>query len=100
MLYYDRIDVSDGIDVSKRGALKECDICHYWYFLDKKFKFQPNVCDGSHDLLMMSININNIAILKIRSVSYRCNINGIIKSQALHLLRNADLTKGRGVIQK
>ena len=30
MLYYDKIDVSDGIDVSKRGALKECDICHYW----------------------------------------------------------------------
>ena len=49
---------------------------------------------------MMSININDIAILKIRSVDYRCNINGIIKSEALNLLRNADLTKGREVIQK
>ena len=31
MLYYDRIDVSKGIDVNKISKLKECDICHYWY---------------------------------------------------------------------
>ena len=30
MIYYDRIDVSEGIDVNKTSALKECDICHYW----------------------------------------------------------------------
>ena len=30
MLYCDRIDVSEGIDVNKTSALKECDICHYW----------------------------------------------------------------------
>ena len=29
MFYYDRIDVSKGIDVNKTSALKECDICHY-----------------------------------------------------------------------
>ena len=29
MLYYDRIDVSAGVDVSKTSASKECDICHY-----------------------------------------------------------------------
>ena len=32
MLYYDRIDVSDGIDINKTSVLNECDICHYWYF--------------------------------------------------------------------
>ena len=26
MLYFDRIDVSDGIDVNKTSASKECDI--------------------------------------------------------------------------
>ena len=35
MLYYDKIDVSEGIDVKKTRecdsyASKECDICHYW----------------------------------------------------------------------
>ena len=24
-----------------------------WYFLDKGFKFQPNISNGCHDLLMM-----------------------------------------------
>ena len=35
MLYFDRIDVSEGTDVSKTCKSKECDICHYWYFLNK-----------------------------------------------------------------
>ena len=36
MLQYDRIDISEGIDINKSNdKSKECDICHYWYFLDK-----------------------------------------------------------------
>ena len=29
MLEYDRIDVSEGIDVDETNALKECEICHF-----------------------------------------------------------------------
>ena len=29
MLGYDRIDISEGIDVNKITLSKECDICHY-----------------------------------------------------------------------
>ena len=29
MLYFDRIDASEGVDVNKTSASKECDICHY-----------------------------------------------------------------------
>ena len=43
MLYYDRTDVPELIDVNKTSASKECDVCHYWYFLNNSFKFQPNV---------------------------------------------------------
>ena len=32
MLHYDRIDVSEDIDVKKANASKECIICHYWCF--------------------------------------------------------------------
>ena len=28
MLYYDRIDFSEGIDINKISSSKECDICH------------------------------------------------------------------------
>ena len=57
MLYYDRIDVSEGINVNKTSASKECDIFHYWYSLNYSFKFQPNGCNRCHDLLMISINL-------------------------------------------
>ena len=33
MLHYDSTDVSEGIYVKKTSASKECDACHYWYFL-------------------------------------------------------------------
>ena len=89
MLYYDRIDVSEGIDVKKTRASKECDIFHYWYFLNFSFKFQSNVCNRRHDLLMMSISLSDIAILNIKGSDYRCIISLISKK----LMQNADLTK-------
>ena len=65
MLYFNRTDVSEGTDINKTSASKECDIYHYWYFLNYSFKFQPNVCNRCHDLLIISMNIANIAILNI-----------------------------------
>ena len=32
MLYCDRIDVIQGIDINKTSASKEYDICQCWYF--------------------------------------------------------------------
>ena len=63
MLYYDRIDVSEGIDVKKTSASKYYDICHYWCLLNYSFKFQPNFCSRCHALLM-SINLSDIAVFK------------------------------------
>ena len=39
MIYFDRIDVSEGNDVNEASKSKECGICHYWYFLNKWFTF-------------------------------------------------------------
>ena len=96
MLYYDRTDFSEGIDIDKTSPSKECDICHYWYFLNKGFKIQPNVCNRSHDLLMMSMNLNNFSILNIRSADYCCIISGISKSGAMNLVQNTDLAEKSG----
>ena len=96
MLYYDRTDVSEGIDINKTSPSKECDICHYWYFLNKGFKIQPNVCNRSHDLLMMSTNLNDFAILNIKSADYCCIISGISKSGAINLMQNTDLAEKSG----
>ena len=48
MLVYYKCYISEGTDVNKTNASKECDICHYWYFLSYSFKFQQNVCDRYH----------------------------------------------------
>ena len=45
ILYYSRIEVSGSIDVNKTSVSEESIICHYWYFLDKGFKFQPSVLE-------------------------------------------------------
>ena len=52
---FDRTHVSGKIVINKTSASKECDICHYWYFSNYSFKFQPNVYNRCHDLLMMSM---------------------------------------------
>ena len=48
MLEYERIDISEEIDVNKTNLSKECDICHYWYFKDIGFKYEPYLCNGCH----------------------------------------------------
>ena len=42
MLVYERINISDGNDIS------ECTLCHYWYFLDQSFSYGPYLCDGCY----------------------------------------------------
>ena len=80
------------MDVNKLSASKECIICHYCHILDKVFKLQPYVCNGCHDVSMMSMNPSNIAILTIPGIDYCCIINWISKSEGLNLLQNADLS--------
>ena len=70
MLYFDRIDISKGIDINKTSASKECDIFHHWYFLNYSFMFLLNVCNRCRNLLMMSMNLSNIAILNIKGSNY------------------------------
>ena len=89
MLYFDRIDVSD----NETSSSEECDSCHYWYFLNKGFKFQPKFCNRSHDLLMMSMNLSDIAILNIKSADCRCIIRGTSKNEVIKLMQNAGLNK-------
>ena len=61
-MYYNKIDVSEGIDVNKPNESKKYDICHYWYFLGNGFRFQNHVCNDCHALLVMSTNLDDIAI--------------------------------------
>ena len=64
MLAYERIDISDGIDVNKSDESKECTLCHYWYVLDKNFSYGSYLCDGCYNMTQKCNKLKNIAIYK------------------------------------
>ena len=98
MIYYDRVHVSEEIDVNKTSASRECDVCHYQYFLNYSFKFQSNVCNRYHSLLMKSVNLSDIAISNIKGTDQCCIISLISKNEAINLFQNADLTEKTGTL--
>ena len=50
MIYYDRIDVSEGIDVNQLNQVNQMSaIFDNIRFLNKGFKFEPNVRNRYHD---------------------------------------------------
>ena len=66
MMQYERIDISERIDLNKSDKSKECIICHDWYFKDIGYKYKPHVCKGFHNLSMMVYGLSNFMILSKR----------------------------------
>ena len=91
MLYVDRINFFEEIDVNKKSASKGCHIYHYWYFLNYSFEFQPNVFNRR--LQMVSMNLSDITIPNIKGSDYCCIISLNSKSETINLMQNASLTK-------
>ena len=71
MLEYDRIGISEGIDTNKTSASKQCNICHYWYFVDKNFNYDAYLCNGCHDLMRKDMIFKNVAVVSITGNDYR-----------------------------
>ena len=97
MLKYEKTDASEEIDINKTSASKECELYQYWFFKDIGFKFEENVCNSCHDLLMKAHSLKSIAILNAKEVTFRCLLIGISKNKALKRLNNS-VTYDRGVL--
>ena len=69
MLIYDRIDTSEGIDIDKTNESKECKLRHYWYFLNKNFRYGPCLSDGCYDIMQKSKDCKNIAIVHVKKIN-------------------------------
>ena len=98
MLEYDRIHVSEGIDINKTKESKECDICHYWYFLDKDFKYKPYLCNGCHDLMQKAMNFNYVVIVSIKWIDYKIHFWYMGKDNAINIIKNSDLNEKSGLL--
>ena len=64
MLEYDRIDISEGIDVNKTNLSKEYELCHYCFFKDIGFRYEPYICNGCHDLMQKAMSLLLLFMLK------------------------------------
>ena len=98
MLEYERIDISEGIDVNKTNLSKECDICHYWYFKDIGFKYEPYLCNSCHDLMQKAMSFNDFAIVYVKGSAYRIHIWYMTKDDAISIMKNSNLIDKMGVL--
>ena len=95
---YDRIDVSEGIDVNQTSLSKECDICHYWYFTDVGFKYEKYLCNGFHELVQKAISFNNIVIVYGKGSAYRIHFWHMSKNNAINIMNGYNLVDKRDVL--
>ena len=98
MLEYDRIEISEGIDTKKANASKEYKICHYWYFKDIGFKYEPHLCNGCHVLMQKAVSFNNIAIVCVKGSAYRIQFWYMSKDDAINIMNNSSLIDKMGVL--
>ena len=96
ILEYDKIDISEDIDINKTSSSKECDVCHYWYFLNKNVSYVPYLCNGSHDLMQNAMNFKNVAIVSIKGNDYRIHFWYMSKNDAINLMNNSSLNEKTG----
>ena len=98
MLEYDRIDISEGIDINKTNKSKECMLCHYWCFLDRNFSYGPYLCDSCYNMMQKSLDFQNIAIVYVKGSAYRINFWYMSKCKAISLMTNSNLIDKKGVL--
>ena len=98
MLEYERIDISEEIDINKTNKSKECMLCHYWYFLDNNFSYGPYLCDGCYNIMQKSIDSKNNAIFYDKKSAYRIHFLCISKREAKNLMNNSNLIDKKGIL--
>ena len=97
MLEYDRIDISEGIDVNKNISRK-CSLCKFYYFLDKNFKYGPYLCGGCYDMSMKANSMQNLGIVYHGENAYRVIFVFMSKKDAFNLIKNAVIIDKKGIL--
>ena len=95
---YEIIDISEGVDVNKTNLPKECNICHYWYFKDIGFKYEPYLCNGCHDLMQKAMGFNNIAIVYVKGNAYRIHFWYMSKDDPINIMNGSNWVDKRDVL--
>ena len=99
MLKYDRIDISEGIDIEKcKETSKECNLCKFYYVLDNNFSHGSYLCDGCYDMSLKAVSIKPLAIINHNGNHYRVNFSFMSKKDAYNLIKNAVIMGEKGTL--
>ena len=98
MLEYDRIDISEGIDINKcEETSRECSLCKFNFFLDKILKYGPYLCDGCY-MFMKTVSTQKLTILNHNGNYYRVIFVFMTKKDAYNLTKNAVILGEKGTL--
>ena len=98
ILVYEKIDISDGIDVDISDKSKECMLCCYWHFLNKSFSYGPYLCDRCYNMMQKCNKLKNIAIVHIKENVYRICFLYMIKHEAKKSMTYSNLINKKDVL--
>ena len=98
ILIYEKINISDVIDVDKSDKSKECMLYHYWYFLDKNFSYGPYLCDGCYNIMQKCYKLKNFSVIHVKGSVYRFFFLYMSKREAKKLMTNSNLIDKKGVL--
>ena len=99
MLEYDRINLSEGIDVNKcEETSRKCSLCQYYYFLNKNFNYQRYLCDGCHDMSVKALSMQHLTIIYHNGQAYRVNYLFMSRNDAFNLIKNSIIINKRGAL--
>ena len=95
MLFYERVSVSEGIDVN---ISKEGSVCFYYFFIDKNFTYQPYLYNGCHGASMRATNISDIYIIYPKNNCSRVVGNNLTRPECQKLINENNLTDTIGYL--
>ena len=99
MLEYDRIDISEGIDVNKcKDTSRKCSLCQYYYSVFKNFNYQRHICDECHDISIKAISMQNKAIIYHDGHAYRVNFAFMSRNGGFSLMKNSIIIDKKGIL--
>ena len=77
---------------------KECNICHYWYIIDKNFNYQKYLCSRCHDLMQKATSFNNVVIAYVKGNNHRIHFWYMDKDDAINIMCNSNLIDEKGTL--
>ena len=84
--------------ISVKKHLENVVYVRFYYFLDKNFKYGPYLFDGSYDMSMETVSMQNLAIINHNGNYYRVIFAFMTKKDAYSLIKNAIIMGEKGTL--